>query len=762
MPNGNPQNINGYAIERTSIGNDDFFDIDWFDTSDGQYKTAKVRGSVLNALISNIYTSDGVLNGDRTIDADLNSFLIENLRKFQIDVNPAPFGATGVEFNVNPSGRLFSIKDSSTGERRFDVNIDGSVTFNQEYTFPLADGLSGEVLSTDGSGQISWIPLPSSAGDMTKAQYDPNNDGIVESARKEMVAFINKTGATLTKGTIVFLKTSSVSTTFPEVLKANASTEATSSKTIGAVYEDVLNDATGFIVTSGEVDNLNTSSYSIGQLLWLSTTDGLVTTTPPVQPNHSVFIGIVTRSQNVNGRILYAIQNGYEIGELHDVLLTGLVDGQTLAFDSATNLWKNVSQSSPSQTELAPVINVLNSPPVANDGDRYRIGTTPSGVWSGQANKLAEYDSTTSSWTFETPVADNLVFQSATATTFRFNGTAWVQWAGTPILQNGNTLGSVMRFGTNDNNSVYVKRNNTDVFIFSQNLFAQRGANAGAFGQFNLQNVTTNRTWLLPNKNGTFAMLDDITAITGFIPTIESSEIRRGSHSLSGTTTIVFYGGTTITTTGSTIAVSFGGSTPYSKYRLLTTSGTSNSVVGLNSTSSGNLCKIGWGFRFVGSYIFTDQSSGGTEWFVPNARQFMGLTGSSTLLAISSTTSVESLTSVIGIGSDVGDTNLQVFHNDGSGLCTKIDLGVNFPANKTGAVANGKGYMLELYNAYGSTDVKYRVTNLADNVIVTGTISSNLPTSLVVGMQGQIVRTSGSTSQNVSIDVMQCSWWTLT
>jgi hypothetical protein len=158
MPNGNPQNINGYAIERTSIGNDDFFDIDWFDTSDGQYKTAKVRGSVLLALIVNIYTSDGVLTGDRTIDADLNTLLIENLRKFQIDVNPAPFGATGVEFNVNPSGRLFSIKDSSTGQRRFDINQDGSVTFNQEYTFPLLDGNAGEILATDGAGQLVFIP----------------------------------------------------------------------------------------------------------------------------------------------------------------------------------------------------------------------------------------------------------------------------------------------------------------------------------------------------------------------------------------------------------------------------------------------------------------------------------------------------------------------------------------------------------------------------------------------------------------------------
>lgn len=183
--------------------------------------------------------------------------------------------------------------------------------------------------------------IPSTIGDMTKAEYDPDNDGIVESARKEMVAVINKTGATLTKGTIVYLKSSSSSGTHPEALKASALTEATSSKTIGGVYDDIANDAVGYVVTSGEVNNLDTSAYNIGQQLWLSDTAGQVQTTPPAEPSHAVFIGTITRSQNNNGRLLYHIQNGYELNELHGVLVPSPSNNDVLYYDGTTSLWKN-------------------------------------------------------------------------------------------------------------------------------------------------------------------------------------------------------------------------------------------------------------------------------------------------------------------------------------------------------------------------------------------------------------------------------------
>lgn len=176
---------------------------------------------------------------------------------------------------------------------------------------------------------------------MDESVYDPTLSGIVNSARKEMFPFINKTGATLTKGTIVYLKSSSASGTFPEVLKADATTEATSSKTVGGVYEDVANDATGYVVTSGEVDNLDTSAYSIGQQLWLGTTPGTVVTTPPAEPNHVVFIGTVTRSQNTNGRVLYHIQNGYELNELHGVSVPSPSANDYFYYNGTSQLWES-------------------------------------------------------------------------------------------------------------------------------------------------------------------------------------------------------------------------------------------------------------------------------------------------------------------------------------------------------------------------------------------------------------------------------------
>jgi hypothetical protein len=255
------------------------------------------------------------------------------------------------------------------------------------------------------------------------------------------------------------------------------------------------------------------------------------------------------------------------------------------------------------------------------------------------------------------------------------------------------------------------------------------------------------------------AVWKQITNEIVFIPPVEQSEIRRGALAISGITSTGSFGGITPVLTGSAVAISFGGTVPLPKLRLLTTTGTTNSTVGINYGASGIVNRLGKGFRFIGSYIYSDQSAGGTNWFVPGARQFCGLTTGLALLPISSTNTVETRQNIIGMGSDSTDTNLQIFHNGTSATATKIDLGVNFPANKTGAVANGEAYQLELYNVFGSSDVKYRVRKLSDGTEVTGTISTNLPSG-AVDLGPQVVRTSGSTSQNVSIDVIQLTAYT--
>lgn len=102
-------------------------------------------------------------------------------------------------------------------------------------------------------------------------------------------------------------------------------------------------------------------------------------------------------------------------------------------------------------------------------------------------------------------------------------------------------------------------------------------------------------------------------------------------------------------------------------------------------------------------------------------RFFMGMWGANT------PTDVEpsSLTSIVGVGYDAADANLQFMHNDGSGACTKIDLGASFPVP---TVDRTDLYELELYAPPGTTQsVSYRVLNRSTGAVATGTITTNLP-----------------------------------
>lgn len=158
--------------------------------------------------------------------------------------------------------------------------------------------------------------------------------------QEEVALCYNGTGATLTEGTVVYVVGAQGQR--PRIAKASASSESSSSKTFGVVTENIANGAEGFVTTFGIVRGLNTSAYAEGTALWLSTTAGEFTTTMPTQPNHGVFIGYCIRQHATSGQIFVNIQNGYEIQELHNVLITNVQDEDILAYDSTTGLWKNV------------------------------------------------------------------------------------------------------------------------------------------------------------------------------------------------------------------------------------------------------------------------------------------------------------------------------------------------------------------------------------------------------------------------------------
>ena len=149
----------------------------------------------------------------------------------------------------------------------------------------------------------------------------------------------NATGSVLNKGTIVY--TSGANGIHTQVTPANNSSDATSARTLGWMAETVQNNGEGLCMVEGYIDGLNTYGLTEGAQLYLSNVNGGFTATKPVAPNHLVYVGVVAKASAGNGRVYVKVQNGYELDELHDVLISSPANNEVLTYESSTGLWKN-------------------------------------------------------------------------------------------------------------------------------------------------------------------------------------------------------------------------------------------------------------------------------------------------------------------------------------------------------------------------------------------------------------------------------------
>jgi hypothetical protein len=249
------------------------------------------------------------------------------------------------------TGKGLSTNDYTTTEKNKLAGIQAGAEVNVNADWNATSG-DAQILNKPTIPNVSGLATvvyvdAQDALKMDQSVYDPTESGRVNTARWVEIDVINNTGSSIPKMAVVYFNTSSSSADTPEIILANANSEATSSKTMGLTKDVIANGATGKVILEGEYNLFNTSAYSVGARLWLSTTAGQITTTAPTPPNHAVFLGIVSRSQTTNGRICIKIQNGYELDELHDVTATDYSNPQDvdslLIRDNATSLWKRLT-----------------------------------------------------------------------------------------------------------------------------------------------------------------------------------------------------------------------------------------------------------------------------------------------------------------------------------------------------------------------------------------------------------------------------------
>jgi hypothetical protein len=215
-------------------------------------------------------------------------------------------GATDLAYTPSPTNGIVT---SSTGT---------------DATLPLADATDAGLLQPADFTQLSTL-----ATDLANINTDAVDKVTV------------KLALGISKGQAVYI--SSATGTNIIVSKASNTSEATSSKTLGLLATTGVTNDIVEVVTSGLLDGLDTSTATVGDPVWLGTSGNLIygLASKPVAPAHLVYIGVVSRVHATVGEIFVRVQNGFELKEIHDVLITSVADKQVLSYDSASSLWKN-------------------------------------------------------------------------------------------------------------------------------------------------------------------------------------------------------------------------------------------------------------------------------------------------------------------------------------------------------------------------------------------------------------------------------------
>jgi hypothetical protein len=221
-----------------------------------------------------------------------------------------------------------TVISSSTGSK-----LDLAAGTKDVFVTLPAENTVTSIASSDGSVIVT---ATGSVVDLAVSQTSPASV-LVERVR-------NSTGATLTKGTAVYI--SGATGQLPTVSKALATSDATSAQTLGLITSDLDNNSNGYVTIIGLVDDLDTSAYIDGAQLYLSpTTAGALTVTKPYAPQHLVYVAVVAHAHPVHGKLIVKVQNGYEMDELHNVSAQNPNNGDILVYSSATNLWVTAAPS---------------------------------------------------------------------------------------------------------------------------------------------------------------------------------------------------------------------------------------------------------------------------------------------------------------------------------------------------------------------------------------------------------------------------------
>jgi hypothetical protein len=134
------------------------------------------------------------------------------------------------------------------------------------------------------------------------AYYNDSPNSIVHIGQDLQLKVINNTGATIANGSPVYITGTSSGQIYPNIALAKADVAATAS-VIGLTNGAIANGAIGYVTANGGIDNVNTGTFTVGQVLYLSpySAGQLQNTIPPT--GITVQVGVVSYVNSSIGKI---------------------------------------------------------------------------------------------------------------------------------------------------------------------------------------------------------------------------------------------------------------------------------------------------------------------------------------------------------------------------------------------------------------------------------------------------------------------------
>ena len=203
------------------------------------------------------------------------------------------------------------------------VKFKNSININDQYTFPQTVGTTGQYLSiTDAAaGTLDWSDLSGS----NFVYFDVKNE----------------TGSTINRGSGLMAVGTDGNSGHILVAPMDASGAVEPKYYIGILEETIDNGEFGKAVHFGIVDQVNTSTFTDGDVLWCDPTNpGGLTVTEPEAPAVKLATAFVLNA-STNGKLAVRVQGNEGLHELHDVHIEDVADGQALVWDATQGYWKN-------------------------------------------------------------------------------------------------------------------------------------------------------------------------------------------------------------------------------------------------------------------------------------------------------------------------------------------------------------------------------------------------------------------------------------